>query len=131
MTNRLYIKNKEEREQAKEDLREVLERSGRTVYQSIGHVSKSGMYRTIKNMIIIDGTLRNIDWQIARVMDYVTPKEDGLGVTGCGMDMGFDIVYNLGRTLYPKGDGKTLTHRNGEKNTLEYDGGYLITPRWV
>jgi hypothetical protein len=42
-----------------------------------------------------------------------------------GMDMAFATVYAAGRRLYPKGDGKTITNRNGDKNP-ETDGGYLL-----
>lgn len=113
---KLYIKNKEDRKLAEDELRTMIDKSGRKIYQSIGHVSKSGMYRTIKNMISYEGELVNIDWRIARVLDGVDDKPDGLGVGGCGMDMGFSIVYNLGSVLWPKGDGVTITGRNGDKD---------------
>jgi hypothetical protein len=57
-------------------------------------------------------------------------KREGLRVSGCGMDMGFDIVYNLGRFLFPKGDGKTVTGRNGDTKP-ETDGGYLLKQEWL
>lgn len=36
-------------------------------------------------------------------------KRDGFRVSGCGMDMGFHLVYCLGQTLFH--DGNSFKHR--------------------
>ena len=46
------------------------------------------------------------------------------------MDMGFEIVYHLGRVLWPDGDGKFTRNRNGDTGP-ETDGGYLFNQRWL
>ncbi len=124
-----------EREQIKEQLRKWLDNCGREISQTVTKVSPSGMSRHIKNLIPLADekgcvSLVCIDWHICKVMEYTALSDYGVYVTGCGMDMGFHIVYNLGSILYPKGDGKTITGRNGDKNP-ETDGGYLIKQRWV
>lgn len=49
-------------------------------------------------------TLRSIGWTAAKAMeDKWDSDKGGIRVGGCGMDMGFHLVYNLGRALWPKG----------------------------
>jgi hypothetical protein len=51
------------------------------------------------------------------------------------MDMGFAVVYELGRTMFPKGG--SLKHTNGTRQRQEAakgretDGGYLLRQEWV
>ena len=52
----------------------------------------------------------------------------GLKVHGCGMDMGFSIVYGLGCALWPNGTDKPHGTRNGEPDSA---GGYAIGHRWL
>ena len=68
-------------------------------------------------------------------------KRDGLIVGGCGMDMGFEIVYNLGRTLWPDGAPcvgekcQSNDHHNGDwdytAGKLHRDGGYALKHQWL
>lgn len=68
-------------------------------------------------------------------------KSLGLTVGGCGMDMGFHLVYNLSRVLFPSGFeciGKgcpSNDHSNGDRNYEPHrhtgDGGYAIKHRWL
>lgn len=49
-------------------------------------------------------SIRGIGWLAAKAMgDEMDRERPGIRVSGCGMDMGFHLVYNLGRTLYPEG----------------------------
>lgn len=78
---------------------------GRTVYTKITHVSRSGMSRSIE-CYLAQGrdNLTDITWLAARAMNArVDNTHGGIVMGGCGMDMGFALVYNLGRTLYPNG----------------------------
>jgi len=121
----------------------LLNKAGRVVYSVNRHVSSSGMSRAISFFVAVPLTKKEqeqqkrrginpktkiicIDWKIENLGLY---KEDrnhgGLKVQGCGMDMHFSVVYNLGRVLFPKGDGKTITGRNGDTEP-ETDGGYLL-----
>lgn len=49
----------------------------------------------------------------------------GIRIGGCGMDMGFALVYDLGRVLYPKGVKK------GYSGSPETDGGYALKHEWL
>ncbi len=51
------------------------------------------------------------------------------------MDMGFEIVYTLGRELFPKGGpmAKSTRGKHNQSNwqTREKDGGYMISHEWL
>ena len=85
-----------------DELRKILQ-PGQTVYTILRHVSASGMSRRISLTTIHDGELRRLDNLVADLLDYRQHKHEGLIVTGCGMDMGFGLVYNLGAALWPDG----------------------------
>ena len=78
---------------------------GRTVYTKLTHVSRSGMSRSIE-VYLAEGrdNLTDITWQVARATNSrVDNNHGGIVMQGCGMDMGYALVYGLGRTLYPDG----------------------------
>lgn len=120
--------SKSEREkQAAESLaylRSVLPK-GLTVYTALSKVSRSGMSRDIKCLIVaqdlstLDGIgVRNISRHVALALEWPLSKEgDAVRVSGCGMDMGFHLVYSLARVLFGSENGK--------------DGGYSLTQRWI
>ncbi len=131
---------------AMKNLRKAL-KPGQTIYFVVTHVSKSGMQRSIEfyipttrveneTVIGIMGSTRKaarrtvidkITWELSRVLGYrVDQKNGGLIVGGCGMDMGFHCVYNLGRVLWPKGTRKPHGMRNGQPDR---DGGYALKSR--
>ena len=102
MTTRRYTKD--ETLEAIDYLRAELT-PGRTVYTKITHVSRSGMSRSIERYLA-EGrdNLANITWQVARAANSrLDNNHGGIIMGGCGMDMGFALVYGLGRTLYPDG----------------------------
>ena len=102
MTTRRYTK--EETLEAIASLRDKLT-PGRTVYTKLTHVSRSGMSRSIE-CYLAQGrdNLTDITWYVARATNArLDPRHGGIIMGGCGMDMGFALVYNLGRTLYPDG----------------------------
>lgn len=95
-----------ERQEAIERLREEI-KPGDTIYTILRHRSRSGMQRSI-SVIQIDseGVPREWDYLAARAMgDKIDNVNGGVKVSGCGMDMGFHLVYNLSRTLFPHGFG--------------------------
>lgn len=68
-------------------------------------------------------------------------KGDALVVNGCGMDMGFHVVYELGYTLYGR-DGficigercPSNDHSNGDRDYTPHahtDGGYALRYEWL
>lgn len=107
---------------------------GSKVYTIVRHVSKSGMSRNISTFIARKGEIIGLDWYVAHVLDAKRdPSNGGIKVHGCGMDMGFDLVYRLGRRLYPNGFklAKNQYGRNGDKSGFDRDGGYSLKQEWL
>ena len=105
-------------EQLRKDLKE-----GATVYTILRHCSASGMSRDISLVMVKDGELRNITWYAARAMGYACKLRDGsnvIRVGGCGMDMGFHLVYGLSRTIFA-----------GNPAREDRDSGYVLNHRWL
>jgi hypothetical protein len=99
------------------------------------HVSASGMTRWIDLYAVIDGRVEYLTGYAAQAMGEKrdTRGNQGIEVGGCGMDMGFHLVYNLGRTLYPEGAAVpegVRYYRNGSQE-FEENGGYCLKHRWL
>ena len=124
----------EQREEALTYLRKIL-KPGDTVQTVLRSVSKSGMYRRIDLYTIKDGQMVYLSGYAGRVLGINRhPNKQGLGVSGCGMDMGFHLVYSLSHALFPKGfkTTKKTIHRNGTKNgERDNDGGYALHHEWI
>ena len=108
-------------------LKQWIESNSYVVLTVLRHVSKSGMIREISVVIpmINHGRTQNYDGSILphaipdHVSQFYHPSYTIAGILGrgyseknghnavichgCGMDMGFDLVYNLSSALY--GDG--------------------------
>lgn len=125
-----------ERAEAVKDLKKLL-KPGRTVYTILRSRSASGMTRHISLAIAQGKTIRDISWLAARAMDRSFDRDTfGIKTSGCGMDMGFELVYNLGRTLYPKGfvpakAGKRYGRNGTDANAVDRDGGYALEHSWL
>lgn len=120
--------SKTERDELLQTLRENI-KPGQTVYTILRHVSASGMSRDISVITIAsDGSVRQWDYAVAKVLGYSLAKREGVRVSGCGMDMGFHLVYALGRALWPNGTPEPHSTRNGEPDS---DGGYALKQRWL
>jgi hypothetical protein len=107
-------KTTEEQNEAKEKLLGWIKR-GDTVYTVCDHVSRSGMMRHIRLVVPLigdDGKIHFIhpNFAAATVLGYSQVKKgnNALKVGGCGMDMGFHLVYSLAQNLF--GDGYALNH---------------------
>lgn len=149
MTTRRYTE--EETAEAVTRLRAELT-PGRAVYTKITHVSRSGMSRSIE-CYLAQGrdNLTDITWQVARATNArLDPRHGGIVMGGCGMDMGFALVYNLGRTLYPNGvpctgsrgyDAEAPRCKSNEhvndatvpysRDVIHRDGGYALNQVWM
>ncbi len=125
----IKAQKEQERNEAIKDLKKLLGTKNRVIYCNVNHVSKSGMSRDISFHIVKKNDIIGINFYVAKITENKR-TDRGIRVGGCGMDMGFHIVYQLGRYLYPGGDGKTIIGRNGDKEP-ETDGGYLIKHRWL
>ena len=100
-----------------------------TVFTVLRHVSVSGMFRRIDLYAVKKNRLVYLSCYASKALGVALDKhKDGLRVTGCGMDMGFHLVYNLGATLWPKGTAKPHSTRNGEPDK---DGGYALKQEWI
>ena len=98
---------------SKEDItraRETLAylKPGDTVYTIVRHVSRSGMSRSIGLVSFGKGFPMHPNWAAACMLGWTVDRNgrDGVRVQGCGMDMGFHLVYELSAALF--GDGYAL-----------------------
>ena len=129
-----------EREEARKVLRDLL-KPGDVVYTDLASVSSSGMTRHIKIILIRKNEPRFIGWHVSRLLDMRLDERGAVIVGGCGMDMGFHIVYNMGRELWPNGFTcagvkrcRSNDHSNGDRDYSKHthnDGGYALVQRWL
>ena len=109
-------KGKELRAQhAKKSLLNLLS-DGDTVYTILRHVSASGMSRRIDLYTFKDNKPVYLSGYYA-MMQGEEPPTDGYKVGGCGMDMGFHLVYTLSSLLFDRENGK--------------DSGYKLRHEWL
>lgn len=131
---------KQEQETAREYLLGSTKPSDQ-LYTVLRHVSASGMTRHISVLRVTDNNrIQCLDWYIARVADRRQAQDGSLIVGGCGMDMGFSVVYNLSSALFPDGYDCTKTedthcysndHFNGDKRKHHPAGGYALRQDWI
>ena len=107
---------------------------GTTIYTKLESVSASGMSRRISVYAVrpaskgLPASIANITHAVAEVIGYTVSDKGGIVASGCGMDMGFAIVYALGRGMWPKGTPKPHGARNGAPDK---DGGYALKHSWL
>jgi len=101
MTRKLTAAQLAARTEARQALRELFP-IGSTVSTQLLYVSKSGMLRSVAVMFgRPDGTVRNVSPLVAIATGEKMHKTThGVSMGGCGMDMGFSLVYGLARALY-------------------------------
>ena len=128
---------------------------GQTIYTVLDHVSRSGMLRHIRLILMepqADGTVRDIHPNYAASMALGIPQAtsngrrlDALKMRGCGMDMGFALIYELSHKLYGDGykclgQGKcpsnyhsNVRHHEGETERFDlvHTDGYALRHRWI
>lgn len=101
------------------------------VYCVLRHDSRSGMSRRIDFYKMTRDSPRYLSGYVGDLLEHkLANYRDGGGlvVGGCGMDMGFSVVYNLGAALWPKGTDKPHGTRNGEPDSA---GGYALKSEWL
>lgn len=112
------------REQARADkdkaiaylLNDYLTGDNPRVYTILRRVSSSGMSRSISLCVADDkGQILNITYLVAKALGEKLVEVNGsnaIRVNGCGMDMGFHLVYTLSSVLYAGEDraGYKLKH---------------------
>lgn len=123
--------------EAIETLRKYL-KPGDSIKCDVLHVSRSGMSRSIRLEIPAkDDTgrlfIHDISYLVARAIDArFDDKRGGVIMGGCGMNMSFAAVYNLGRVLFPDGFG--LVGSKGEKKrraTSRKSAASMVRNGWV
>ena len=133
-----------ERQEAIEKLREWI-KPGDTVHTILRHVSKSGMTRDIGIVLIRDdGSTIHPNYAVSRALDMPL-KHDAVRIGGCGMDMGFAIVYDLSYALYGEGYKCTGKDKRGESScpsnfhsnggayhrARKHTDGYALHHKWL
>ena len=88
---------------------------GDTLYTVLRHVSRSGMMRHIDVFQVVNDPQYGITFYwlsrlTAKALTWgMDSREEYVRVDGCGMDMGFHLVYSLGYALF--GDGYKLKQK--------------------
>jgi len=122
-------------------------RPGDTIWGCVRTVARSGMSRTM-TFHVPDESGRgicDITYAVGALLGEKLNKRGAIMVPGCGMDMIFKMVYDIGRTMYPNGfDCANIgalpgsfpchsnDHHNGreaDKRTHHADGGYAFQSR--
>lgn len=117
---------------------------GDSVYTTVTHVSRSGMSRSIKVCVVMGNEIVDVSGLVGRAIDEPRDhKNGGVKVGGCGMDMGFHVVYRLGHVLFPDGfkccGERCQSSDHCNKPTCKRDGrtmhkgdsGYALRQEWI
>lgn len=130
---------KSEQEQALLKLQEMI-REGDTIYSFLRHRYAPGTSGVIRLFLILPDKDRErhvhvnqISSPVANALGWPYEEDrDGIVVEDWGKDMGFQLVYSLGRALFPDGGPVDKSVRNSElKGIHETDGGYLLHHKWL
>jgi hypothetical protein len=141
--------------EARETLREIL-KPGMTVWTTLEHVSASGMTRWIRPIVIENGEPHDLTWLVKRAEIFngrsrAVARHGGIKVEGCGMDMGFHLVYTLSRVLFsgghaclgegteennrrdrcPSNDHSNDRERDYRPDRMHPDSGYALRQHWL
>lgn len=133
-----------ERDQALATLREDVQ-PGDTLWTVVRHVTSSGMTRWIDVYKLVDGDRVYLSHAAAHATGRKVNNRnhDGVECGGCGMDMGFDLVYSVSRAMFPDGfdcigDGCPSNDHSNDRGARNYspdrhhtDGGYALKQRWL
>lgn len=133
-----------EQQEAIDRLRAILTR-GQTVYTKVDHVSRSGMLRHISVYVMAEYERagrkecapQNISYWVALAIGNTRAEDGGVKVGGCGMDMGFHLVYTLAATIF-RDDPRVATEeeiaacpRYQGPESYYKRGGYALSQRWL
>ena len=130
-----------ERQEAIERLKEWV-KPGDTLWTQIKHVSRSGMSRVIQVVKLENNEPSWLGYNIALALGWSYDRQrEGVRVGGCGMDMGFHLVYELSHVLWPDGwtcigkECRSSKHQGADfqkriKGEVHKDG-YALNQRWL
>ena len=109
----------QEKESARGSLLNILAKQWKpTLYTSLKHVSSSGMSRDMKVLAVVDGEIVDVTYYVGKLGIGTIKERNGqrvIRVGGCGMDMGFHVVYSVSAVLYG----------------YEERGAYTIRHEWI
>ena len=129
--SRLTKAQQQEKAEAIAKLREWI-KPGDKVYTILRGVSRSGMQREIGVILMQeDGCILHPNYLVSLAIGARQGKRDGIIMGGCGVDMGFHLVYSLGRVLFPDGFKVEGRGRNGDTSGWDNDGGYALRHVWL
>lgn len=104
------------------ELHELI-KPGDTIYTILRHVSRSGMSRVIDAFIQTEDGPFPVGWLMARAGGLKFDRDrGGVVMGGCGMDMGFELVYETSRRMFRAGFGcvgekcPSNDHFNGDRD---------------
>lgn len=149
-----------EQAEARETFKRFGVKPGSTIYTILESVSRSGMSRVIRVVVPLGGgdprpgfVHPNHATAVLTGYKLASGHRDGVKVGGCGMDMGFHLVYSLSRALYPDGFGcigdgcPSNDHSNGDRDYTPHghrgpvddgnrshwhrNGGYALRQEWL
>lgn len=109
----------QEKESARAYLLSILGKQEKpTLYTNLKHVSSSGMSRDMKVLAVVEGEIVDVTFYAGKLGIGTIKERNGqrvLRVGGCGMDMGFQVVYSISASLYG----------------YEERGAYTIRHEWI
>jgi hypothetical protein len=107
-----------EQEAARQQLRELI-KPGETLYTMLKHVSRSGMKRVVDVYRMQDNEPLRISWSVAKAAGFTYDKKhEGVTVSGCGLDVGFEVVSGLSMALFCP-------------DKYDHDAAYSLKHRWL
>lgn len=119
---------------------------GTLVATILRHRSRSGLSQSISLVIAKGDQLICLDHMCQEIgIGKIDRIHGGIKIAGWGMDMGFELVYCLGRKLYPVSDtgrrARSPRHAaqliraghtfQGNASGWDTDGGYALNQYWI
>ena len=95
---------------------EILFAISERIAAGLGDRDATDTVDTYAGTIIVDGWPYHLSFHAARVLGYaINGHSDAIRITGCGMDMGFALVYELSSALFSR-----------DENDTQHSGGYAL-----
>lgn len=113
---------------------------GDLVYTKVVRVAESGMSKTMDVYIARNNRIIDITGAVAVTTGHTLTKDEHVRVSGCGMNAGFGLVYDLSSVLWPNGfecigdNCPSNDHLNGDRNYAPHIhscGGYALKQSWM
>lgn len=141
MTTKKQLKE-QERQDAVDQIKKYA-KPGDTLFTVLRNVSRTGMYRHIDLYAVVDNEMVYLSGYVATALDWPRCKDGSVGVSGCGMDVGFHLVYNLGWSMFGKEgyectgehcpNNSHVNDRNAPRGTgvQHTESGYAFRQEWI